>query len=164
MWPAHHGNSPGVHPSCWSVWGARGLQSGAPLGSSSKLNGCESKGTGNYVVLYFIGYVVPLIQKKVPWCDQILLLLRLEKPPEKGQSMALLEGSSLTRPFLPVVLPNVSGLKLPPTASPGLELLPPSSFMPHGVGDAARVSSPLGCHSLSFVLLPTLTTLLSRIS
>lgn len=126
------------------------------------MDGCESKGTGNYVVLCFIG-CVPLIQKKVPWCDQLLLLLRLEKPPEKGQSMVPLEGSSLTRSFLPVVLPNVSGPKLPSTSSPGLELLPPSSFMPHGVGDAARVSSPLGCHSLSFGVLPTLPTLLSRI-
>lgn len=77
--------------------------------------------------------------------------------------MAPLEGSSLTRSFLPVGLPSVSGQKLPSTASPGLELLPPSSFMPHGVGDTVRVSSPLGCHSLSFVVLPTLPTLLSRI-
>lgn len=163
MWPAHHGNSPDVHPSCWSVWGARGPQSGTALGSSSKLNGCESKGTGNYVVLYFIGCVVPLIQKKVPWCDQLLLLLRLEKPLEKGHSMAPPEGSSMMRSFLPVVLPNVSGPKLPSPASPGLKLLPPSSFMPHGVGDTIKVISLLGCHSLSFgVLLPTLTTILSR--
>ncbi|XP_028613966.1 protein SFI1 homolog [Grammomys surdaster] len=77
-------------------------------------------------------------QRSPEWCT--LGEQQLEKPPEKGQSMALLEGSSLMRPFLPVVLPNVSGPKLPPTASPGLELLRPSSFMPHGVGDAARVS------------------------
>lgn len=164
MQPAHHRKSPDGHPSCLSVWGARGPQSGTPLGSSSKLNGCESKGTENYVFLYFIGCLVPLIQRKVPWYIQLLLLLRLEKPPEEGQSMAPLRGSSLTRPFLPVVLPNVSGLKLPPMASPGLEPLPPSSIMPHVAGGTARVSSPLRCHSLSFgAHSPTLTTLLSRI-
>lgn len=92
------------------------------------------------VFLYFIRCVVPLIQRKVPCCDQLLLLLRLEKPLEKGQSMAPLGGSSLMRPFLPVVLPNVSCPKLPPTASPGLELLPPSSVMPHGAGGTAGVS------------------------
>lgn len=149
MQPAHHGNSLDVHPSCLSVWGARGPQSGTALGSSSKLNGCESKGTENYVFLYFMGCLVPLIQRKVPWCEQLLLLLRLEKPPEE-ESMALLGGSSLTRPFLPGVLPNVPGPKLPPTASPGLELLPPSSIMPRVAGGTARVSSRLRCHSLSF--------------
>ena len=78
--------------------------------------------------------------------------------------MALLGGSSLTRPFLPGVLPNVPGPKLPPTASPGLELLPPSSIMPRVAGGTARVSSRLRCHSLSFgAHSPTLTTLLSRI-
>lgn len=158
MRPAHHGNSLDVRPSCWSVCRARGPQSGAPSGSSSKLNGWESKSTEIYVALYFIGCVVLLIQRKVPCCDQLLLLLRLQKTPEKGQSMAPPGGSSLTRPFLPVVRPNVSGPKLPPTASPGLELLPPSSFMPHGVRDAARVSSPPGCPSLSlvFILQPLL--------
>ena len=163
MQPAHHGNSLDVHPSCLSVWGARGPQSGTALGSSSKLNGCESKGTENYVFLYFMGCLVPLIQRKVPWCEQLLLLLRLEKTPEE-ESMALLGGSSLTRPFLPGVLPNVPGPKLPPTASPGLELLPPSSIMPRVAGGTARVSSRLRCHSLSFgAHSPTLTTLLSRI-
>lgn len=148
MRPAHHGNSPDVRPSCWNIWEARGLQSGAPLGNSSKLNGCESKGTENSVFLYFTGCVVPLIPRKFPWCDQLLLLLRLEKPLEKGQSLAPLGGSSPVRPFLPVVLPNVSGPKLPPTASPGLELLPPSSSMPHGAAGTARVSSPLRSHIL----------------
>lgn len=45
------------------------------------------------------------------------------------------------RPFLPVVLPNAPGSKLPPPASPGLDLLPPSSFMPRGVGDTAGASA-----------------------
>lgn len=162
MQPAHHGNSLDVHPSCLSVWGARSPE-WYTLGNSSKLNGCESKGTENYVFLYFMGCLVPLIQRKVPWCEQLLLLLRLEKPPEE-ESMALLGGSSLTRPFLPGVLPNVPGPKLPPTASPGLELLPPSSIMPRVAGGTARVSSRLRCHSLSFgAHSPTLTTLLSRI-
>lgn len=55
------------------------------------------------------------------------------------------------RPFLPVVLPNAPGSKLPPPASPGLDLLPPSSFMPRGVGDTAGVSPPL---DPSLALLP----------
>ncbi|XP_008839226.1 protein SFI1 homolog isoform X2 [Nannospalax galili] len=66
-----------------------------------------------------------------------------EKPPERGQGMAQPGGLSLTRPFLPGALLNASGLKLPSIASPGLELLPPSSFMPHGAGAAARVSAQL---------------------
>lgn len=76
---------------------------------------------------------------------------QLQKTPEKGQSMAPPGGSSLTRPFLPVVRPNVSGPKLPPTASPGLELLPPSSFMPHGVSTKPSISGPQpwGCPSLT---------------
>ena len=81
------------------------------------------------------------------------LPLRLERPMENGQSMAPPGGLLLTRPFLPVVLPNAPGSKLPPTSGPGPELLPPSSFMPHGVGDTARVSSPLGLHLL--FLLPS---------
>lgn len=43
-----------------------------------------------------------------------------------------------------MVLPNVPGPKLPSTASPDLELLPPSSFMARGAGGTARVSPPLG--------------------
>ncbi|XP_041524803.1 protein SFI1 homolog isoform X3 [Microtus oregoni] len=66
---------------------------------------------------------------------------QLERPLENGQSMAPPGGLSLTRPFLPMVLPNAPGSKLLPTSSPGPELLPPSSFMPHGVGDTARVSA-----------------------
>lgn len=88
---------------------------------------------------------------------------QLEKPPEE-ESTALLGGSSLTRPFLPGVLPNVPGPKLPPTASPGLELLPPSSIMPHAAGGTARVSAkpsipgpqPWGCPSLPRDLDPQL--------
>ncbi|XP_031196547.1 protein SFI1 homolog isoform X3 [Mastomys coucha] len=78
-------------------------------------------------------------QRSPEWCT--LGEQQLEKPLEKGQSMAPLGGSSLTRPFLPVVLPNVSCPKLPPTASPDLELLPPSSVMPHGAGGTAGVST-----------------------
>ncbi|XP_075800151.1 protein SFI1 homolog isoform X5 [Microtus pennsylvanicus] len=82
---------------------------------------------------------------------------QLERPLENGQSMAPPGGLSLTRPFLPMVLPNAPGSKLPPTSSPGPELLPPSSFMPHGVGDTARVLAkptiprpqPLACPSLT---------------
>ncbi|KAH0515867.1 Protein SFI1-like protein [Microtus ochrogaster] len=82
---------------------------------------------------------------------------QLERPLENGQSMAPPGGLSLMRPFLPVVLSNAPGSKLPPTSSPGPELLPPSSFMPHGVGDTARVSAkptiprpqPLACPSLT---------------
>ncbi|XP_021065927.1 protein SFI1 homolog isoform X2 [Mus pahari] len=89
---------------------------------------------------------------------------QLERPLEEGQSMAPLRGSSLTRPFLPVVLPNVSDPKLPPTASPGLELLPSSSIMPRGAGGTARVSTkadipgpqPWGCPSLTRDLDPHL--------
>ncbi|XP_051021256.1 protein SFI1 homolog [Acomys russatus] len=66
---------------------------------------------------------------------------QLEKPLEKGQSTAPAGGLSLTRPFLPVVPLNVPGPKLPPRASPGLELLPPSSFLPRGVGGTAEVSA-----------------------
>ncbi|GAB1289536.1 Protein SFI1 homolog [Apodemus speciosus] len=104
-------------------------------------------------------------QRSPEWCT--LGEQQLEKPLEKGQSLAPLGGSSLVRPFLPVVLPNVSGPKLPPTAGPGLELLPPSSSMPHGAGGAARGSTkpsisgpqPWGCPSLTrdpdpYLLLP----------
>ncbi|XP_027243044.1 protein SFI1 homolog isoform X12 [Cricetulus griseus] len=88
-------------------------------------------------------------QKSPGWC--ILGEQELEKPPEKGQSMALPRGLSLTRPFLPMVLQNAPG------SSAGLELLPPSSFLPHGVGDSARGSAkhtipgpqPLACPSLT---------------
>lgn len=94
-------------------------------------------------------------QRSPEWCT--LGEQQLEKPLEKGQSLAPLGGSSPVRPFLPVVLPNVSGPKLPPTASPGLELLPPSSSMPHGAGGTARGSTkpsitglqPWGCPSLT---------------
>lgn len=58
------------------------------------------------------------------------------------------------RPFLPVLQPNVPGPNLPPRASPGLELLPPSSFMPRGVGGTTGVSPLQACHSLSFGTLP----------
>lgn len=71
--------------------------------------------------------------------------------------MAQPAGPSLTRPFLakaqktlipssplpqPGALPSRPGLKLPPTASTGLELLPPSSFMLRGVDAPTRVSPP----------------------
>ncbi|XP_052054400.1 protein SFI1 homolog isoform X4 [Apodemus sylvaticus] len=92
---------------------------------------------------------------------------QLEKPLEKGQSLTRPGGSSPVRPFLPVALPNVSGPKLPPEASPGLELLPPSSSMPHGAVGAARGSTkpsitgpqPWVCPSLTrdpdpYLLLP----------
>ncbi|XP_059131635.1 protein SFI1 homolog isoform X2 [Peromyscus eremicus] len=94
-------------------------------------------------------------QRSPGWCT--LREQQLEKPLEKGQSMAPPGGLSLMRPFPPVVLPNAPGLKLPPPASPGLDLLPPSSFMPRGVGDTARVSAeptipgpqPLACPALT---------------
>ncbi|XP_052592247.1 protein SFI1 homolog isoform X4 [Peromyscus californicus insignis] len=94
-------------------------------------------------------------QRSPGWCT--LREQQLEKPLEKGQSMAPPGGLSPMRPFLPVVLPNAPGLKLPPPASPGLDLLPPSSFMPRGVGDTARVSAkptipgpqPLACPALT---------------
>ncbi|XP_038176232.1 protein SFI1 homolog [Arvicola amphibius] len=94
-------------------------------------------------------------QRSSGWCTPEEQ--QLEKPLENGQSMAPPGGLSLMRPFLPVVLPNAPGSKLPPTSSPAPELLPPSSFMPHGVGDAARVSvkptiprpQPLACPSLT---------------
>ncbi|XP_036056173.1 protein SFI1 homolog isoform X2 [Onychomys torridus] len=77
--------------------------------------------------------------KSPGWCP--IGEQQLEKPLEKGQSMAPAGGPSLMRPFLPVVLPNAPGSKLPPPASPGLDLLPPSSFMPRGVGDTTLVSA-----------------------
>ncbi|XP_040602788.1 protein SFI1 homolog isoform X2 [Mesocricetus auratus] len=88
-------------------------------------------------------------QRSPGWC--ILGEQQLEKPPEKGQSMAPPRGLSLTRPFPPVVLPNAPG------SSAGLELLPPLSFMPHGVGESARGSAkpvvpghqPLACPALT---------------
>ncbi|KAL6093356.1 hypothetical protein STEG23_023761, partial [Scotinomys teguina] len=94
-------------------------------------------------------------QRSPGWCT--LGEQQLEKPLEKGQSMARPGGLSLMRPLLPVLLSNAPGSKLPPTASRGLDLLPPSSFMSHGVGDTARVSTkptipgpqPLACPSLT---------------
>lgn len=71
--------------------------------------------------------------------------------------MAEPAGPSLMRPFLgkaptaltpsslkpqPGVLLRPPGLKLPPTAGTGAELLPPSSFMRRGVDAPARVSAP----------------------
>lgn len=71
--------------------------------------------------------------------------------------MAQPAGPSLTSPFLaktqtalipsstlpqPGALLRPPGLKLPPTASTGLELLPPSSFTLRGVDALARVSPP----------------------
>ncbi|CAH6986344.1 protein SFI1 homolog [Phodopus roborovskii] len=93
-------------------------------------------------------------QRSPGWCT--LREQQLENPPEKAQNMALPRGLSLTRPFLPVVLPNAPGSKLPPSASAGLELLPPPSFVPHGMGDTTRVSAkptipgpqPLACPPL----------------
>nr|XP_044988336.1 protein SFI1 homolog isoform X2 [Jaculus jaculus] len=62
-----------------------------------------------------------------------------EKPREWHQGTAQPAGLSLMRPFLPRALPSAPGLKLHSAASPGLELLPPSSFMPRRVAAAARV-------------------------
>ncbi|KAL1791114.1 SFI1-like isoform X1 [Sigmodon hispidus] len=89
-------------------------------------------------------------QRSPGWCT--LGEQQLEKPVEKGQSMAPPGSLSLMTPFVPV-LPNAPGSELPSTANPGLELVPPSSFEPHGVGDSARVSAkppipgpqPLAC-------------------
>uniref|UniRef100_A0A8C5KL51 Sfi1 homolog, spindle assembly associated (yeast) n=1 Tax=Jaculus jaculus TaxID=51337 RepID=A0A8C5KL51_JACJA len=53
-----------------------------------------------------------------------------EKPREWHQGTAQPAGLSLMRPFLPRALPSAPVLKLHSAASPGLELLPPSSFMP----------------------------------
>ncbi|XP_008564644.1 PREDICTED: protein SFI1 homolog isoform X1 [Galeopterus variegatus] len=78
-----------------------------------------------------------------------------EQGPEKSQEcdlgMAQPAGPSLTlvkaqmalvpSSLSPGAPPSAAGLKLPPIASPGLELLPPSSFMPCGAEAPARVSA-----------------------
>ncbi|XP_014443127.1 protein SFI1 homolog [Tupaia chinensis] len=75
-----------------------------------------------------------------------------EKQWEHCPGLAQQAGPFLTRPFpaeaqMPLVpsslLPDASSQKLPalPRTSPGLLLLPPSSFMPRGAGAPARVSA-----------------------
>ncbi|XP_070484554.1 protein SFI1 homolog isoform X10 [Equus przewalskii] len=87
---------------------------------------------------------------------------------ERGLGVAQPAGPSMTRPFLakaqtalvpgsplpqPRALLSPPGLKLPPTASTGPELLPPSSFMPRGTEAPSSVSA-----------LPTTPGLMSRAS
>nr|XP_054399337.1 protein SFI1 homolog isoform X12 [Pongo abelii] len=76
-----------------------------------------------------------------------------QKPQEHGLGMAQPAAPSLTRPFLAEAptalvphspLPSTPGLKQPPTASTGPELLlllPPSSFMSCGAAAPARLSA-----------------------
>ncbi|XP_023602322.1 protein SFI1 homolog isoform X2 [Myotis lucifugus] len=79
-----------------------------------------------------------------------------ETPRERDLGLAPPTGSSLTRPFSekaqtvpvpssalpqPGALPSASGLKLVPMASTGPQLLPPSSFMPCGVGPPTEASA-----------------------
>nr|XP_054399331.1 protein SFI1 homolog isoform X2 [Pongo abelii] len=78
---------------------------------------------------------------------------RPQKPQEHGLGMAQPAAPSLTRPFLAEAptalvphspLPSTPGLKQPPTASTGPELLlllPPSSFMSCGAAAPARLSA-----------------------
>lgn len=66
-----------------------------------------------------------------------LPLLRTEKPQARSQPCP-----SLLRPLQPGALASAPHPKLPPGASAGPELLPPSSFVPRGAGAPARVSSP----------------------
>ncbi|XP_059532557.1 LOW QUALITY PROTEIN: protein SFI1 homolog [Myotis daubentonii] len=73
-----------------------------------------------------------------------------ETPREPDLGLAPPTGSSLTRPFSEKAqtvlvpgsaLPSASGLKLVPMASTGPQLLPPSSFMPCGVGTRTEASA-----------------------
>ncbi|ELK18694.1 Protein SFI1 like protein [Pteropus alecto] len=92
---------------------------------------------------------------------------------EQDLGMAQPAGPSLTRPFLakaqktlipssplpqPGALPSRPGLKLPPTASTGLELLPPSSFMLRGVDAPTRASAQPTSPGLTPQALPPLAS------
>ncbi|XP_040859402.1 protein SFI1 homolog [Ochotona curzoniae] len=69
---------------------------------------------------------------------QSLGSLGTEKPQARGQPCP-----SLLRPLQPGALASAPHPKLPPGASAGPELLPPSSFVPRGAGAPARVSALL---------------------
>ncbi|XP_014303174.1 protein SFI1 homolog isoform X6 [Myotis lucifugus] len=112
---APQGSSHDVPTSCWSPCRARGPWGGGSLGGQGP-----------------------------------------ETPRERDLGLAPPTGSSLTRPFSekaqtvpvpssalpqPGALPSASGLKLVPMASTGPQLLPPSSFMPCGVGPPTEASA-----------------------